>query len=200
MGSDPVATRRRPLLALGLGALLALGATVYHTPEEALRVAFPGAERFESEPRPLDDAVRDRVSKAVGYPIREHLVTVTEAWGEGGLLGRAIVMHEIAKTLPFSFLVALRPDGAVDQVLLLTYREPRGGEIARKVFRDQYRGKTLADPIRRGRDIRNISGATISVDALSRGVRRAIALMDALAPPSETAAMGSPPPPQEPAR
>ena len=60
------------------------------------------------------------------------------------------------------------------------FREPRGGEIDRARFRAQYHGKTLADPIRRGRDIRNITGATISVDSLSRGVRRALALHEVL--------------------
>ncbi len=189
------------LLALGLGAAApgAGATTVYHTEEEALRVAFPTATSFEAQPRPLSEELRDRVSERVGYPIRERLVVIHEASADGALLGRAIVLDEIGKTMPFRFLVAFRPDGAVDQVLLLTYREPRGSEIEREAFRAQYRGKTLADPIRRGDDIRNISGATISVDSLSRGVRRALALEEALVPPAvatKPANPANPPAPQ----
>jgi len=167
-----------------LAAPIARATTVYHTEEEALRVAFPAATRFDAQPRPLDAELRDRVSERVGYPIRERLVVIHEASAGGDVIGRAIVLDEIGKTMPFRFLVAFRPDGAVDEVLLLTYREPRGAEIEREAFRAQYRGKTLADPIRRGDDIRNISGATISVDSLSRGVRRALALLEALLPPA----------------
>jgi len=118
----------------------------------------------------------------VGYPIKERLVVLREAWDGETLLGRAFTLDEIGKTLPFRFLVALRPDGVVEQVLVLTYRESRGYEIERASFRNQYEGKTLGDPIRRGDDIRNVSGATISVDSLSRGVRRALAIWAALAP------------------
>ncbi|HVP28341.1 MAG TPA: FMN-binding protein [Myxococcota bacterium] len=170
--------------SLGLAALLLptlLGATVYHTEDEAVAIAFPDATRVESTNVVLDDDLQAKVSAQVGYPIKERLLVLREAYRGDVLLGRAFALDEIAKTLPFRFLVALRPDGAVDQVLVLTYRESRGAEIERSTFREQYEGKTLKDPIRRGEDIRNVSGATISVDSLSRGVRRALALWAALA-------------------
>jgi hypothetical protein len=107
-------------------------------------------------------------------------VTFHEARRGGELLGHAVVLKEIGKTLPFTFLVAIRPDGSVDQVLLLSYRESRGQEIEREGFRRQYADKRLDDPIRRGRDLRNVTGATLSVDSLSRGVRRALALHELL--------------------
>jgi hypothetical protein len=165
------------LSALLLAPLL-VGARVYHTEEEALALAFPEASSIQTVTYLLDDGARLRAAERCGNRIRDRLVTFYEARREEVMLGRAVILKERAKTLPFHFLVALRPDGAVDQVLLLDFREPRGYEIDRSSFRRQYRGKTLRDPVRRGRDIRNISGATISVDALSRGVRRALALAE----------------------
>jgi len=187
MGSEERGTARVLRAAsLGLAALLALplllGATVYHTEDEAVAIAFPTATRVDTRNVVLSEDVRARVSEQVGYPIKERLVVLREAWQGETLLGRAFCLDEIGKTLPFRFLVALRPDGAVEQVLVLTYRESRGQEIERATFRSQYEGKSLADPIRRGDDIRNVSGATISVDSLSRGVRRALAIWAALAP------------------
>lgn len=173
------ARRRALLLALLFPFLLA--ATVYHSDEEALALAFPDATRVAVRTVALEDAVRARISERLGYPIRERVVVLREGWRGEDLLGRAYILEEIGKTLPFRFLVAIRPDGTVDQVLLLTYREPRGFEIERDAFREQYQGKSLADPIRRGADIRNVSGATLSVDALSRGVRRALAIDQAIA-------------------
>lgn len=188
MDSDPGAARGRARAGRrGLRALAALvlapwlvAATVHHSDEEALALAFPDASRIEHRTMVLDDGLRARVAERLGRPTRDHLVVLHEAWKDDALIGRAVVLDEIGKTLPFRFLVSVRPDGSVDQVLLLTYRESRGGEIERASFRAQYEGKKLGDPIRRGDDIRNVSGATLSVDSLSRGVRRALVLVDVL--------------------
>jgi hypothetical protein len=47
-------------------------------------------------------------------------------------------------------------------------------------FLAQYRGKTLAAPLLPFRDIRNITGATLSAEAIGRGVRKALALLKVL--------------------
>lgn len=159
-------------------AMPASAVQVYHTDEEALALAFPEATRIELRTVSLDESAQARVADQLGHPTRDRVVVLREAWRGDALLGRALLLEEIGKTLPFRFLVAITPKGAVDQVLLLTYREPRGYEIERKSFRAQYEGKALADPIRRGQDIRNVTGATISVDSLSRGVKRALALCE----------------------
>ena len=164
------------LLLVAVTALPAAAVQVYHTDAEALAIAFPDATRIEQRSVLLDDAAQARVAQQLGYAARDRAVVLREAFRGDVLVGRALVLEEIGKTLPFRFLVAITPDGRVDQVLLLTYREPRGYEIERDAFRDQYRGKALGDPVRRGEDVRNVTGATISVDSLSRGVRRALAL------------------------
>ena len=166
------------LLLLCLGGAPAAAVQVYHTDEEALALAFPGATRVDRRTVVLDEAARARVAERLGHATRDRVVVLQEAYRGEEFLGRALLLEEIGKTLPFRFLVAITPAGQVDQVLLLNYREPRGHEIERGAFRAQYHGKALADPIRRGQDIRNVTGATISVDSLSRGVRRALVLAE----------------------
>jgi Na+-translocating ferredoxin:NAD+ oxidoreductase RnfG subunit len=58
---------------------------------------------------------------------------------------------------------------------ILVYREPYGGEVAYDAWRRQFRGKSALDRLEVGKDIRTISGATISVNAVTLGVRRALA-------------------------
>src|SRR2546427_6382509 len=48
---------------------------------------------------------------------------------------------------------------------ILVYREPYGGEVAYEPWRRQFRGKSTGDSLRVGKEIRSISGATISVHA-----------------------------------
>jgi transcriptional regulator of nitric oxide reductase len=91
------------------------------------------------------------------------------------LLGFAEVGNVIGKDQPITFLVAIGPDDRLKDVDILVYREPRGGEVAYEAWRKQFRGKTAADSVRVGKGIRSISGATISVHAVTAGVRRMLA-------------------------
>jgi len=79
-----------------------------------------------------------------------------------------------------TYLVGLTPAGTVRDVDVLVYRESYGGEIAYESFRRQFRDKSAADPLLPGRDVKNISGATISVHAITGGIRRILATYELL--------------------
>jgi Na+-translocating ferredoxin:NAD+ oxidoreductase RnfG subunit len=94
---------------------------------------------------------------------------------DGALLGFAQVRNVKGKDQPITYLVATDSADALRDVDILVYREPYGGEVAYEPWRKQFRGKTAGAPLQVGKDIRNISGATISVNAVTRGVRLALA-------------------------
>jgi FMN-binding domain len=96
-------------------------------------------------------------------------------------LGEAVIVEEIGKHRPITFVVGVRPDGGVQDVALMIYREPYGGEVRNSRFLAQYRGKDLTAPLLPFRDIRNITGATLSAEAIGRGVRKALALLKVFA-------------------
>jgi len=91
------------------------------------------------------------------------------------LLGFAAVGNVIGKDQPITFLVAIDPSDRLKDVDILVYREPYGGEVAYDAWRRQFRGKSATDSLRVGREIRTISGATISVHAVTLGVKRVLA-------------------------
>lgn len=91
------------------------------------------------------------------------------------LLGFAQVGNVLGKDQPITFLVAIDAEDRLKDVDILVYREPYGGEVAYEPWRRQFRGKTAVDSLRVGREIRSISGATISVYAVTLGVRRLLA-------------------------
>ena len=91
------------------------------------------------------------------------------------LLGFAAVGNVIGKDQPITFLVAIDPQDRLKDVDILVYREPYGGEVAYEPWRRQFRGKSTSDSLRVGREIRSISGATISVHSVTLGVRRLLA-------------------------
>ncbi len=93
----------------------------------------------------------------------------------GVLLGFAQVRNVKGKDQPITYLVATDAADALRDIDILVYREPYGGEVAYDPWRKQFRGKTAGAPLQVGKDIRSVSGATISSNAVTRGVRRALA-------------------------
>src|SRR5690349_214862 len=62
-----------------------------------------------------------------------------------------------------TYHTGINTDGKVQDIDILAYRESYGGEVAYESFRKQFHDKSSADRLIPGRDIKNISGATISV-------------------------------------
>lgn len=83
------------------------------------------------------------------------------------------VLDEIGKEMPITVGVAIN-DGAVERVKVLVYRESRGWEVKSPAFTAQFSGAKLAEGQRLDRHIDGISGATLSVRALSRLTRLAL--------------------------
>ena len=106
---------------------------------------------------------------------RVDTTTVLRVSRGDSLLGFAAVGNVIGKDQPITFLVAVDPTDRLKDVDILAYREPYGGEVAYEPWRRQFRGARATDSLRVGREIRAISGATISVHAVTLGVRRLLA-------------------------
>jgi hypothetical protein len=102
-------------------------------------------------------------------------VSVLRVSKGGALLGFARVRNVKGKDQPITYLVAIDPGDALKDVDVLVYREPYGGEVAYEPWRKQFRGKKTGAPLVVGKDIRNISGATISSHSVTLGVRQTLA-------------------------
>lgn len=107
--------------------------------------------------------------------LRVDTVSVLRVSTGGTLLGFAAVRNVKGKDQPITYLVAIDPQNVLKDVDVLVYREPYGGEVAYEPWRKQFRGKAANAPLVVGKDIRNISGATISSHSVTLGVRRTLA-------------------------
>jgi hypothetical protein len=85
------------------------------------------------------------------------------------------VLDEIGKEMPISVGIAI-DKGAVGRVKVLVYRESRGGEVKSPTFTAQFFGAKLDEARKLDKQIDGISGATLSVRALSRLTRLALLL------------------------
>lgn len=83
------------------------------------------------------------------------------------------MLDEIGKEMPITVGIAI-DNGAVLRVKVLVYRESRGWEVKSPAFTVQFSGARLADGQKLDQQIDGISGATLSVRALSRLTRLAL--------------------------
>lgn len=107
--------------------------------------------------------------------LRVDTVAVLRVSRSDSLLGFAEVGNVFGKDQPITFLVAIDLADRLKDVDILVYREPYGGEVAYEPWRRQFRGKSAGDSLRVGKEIRSISGATISVQAVTAGVKQILA-------------------------
>ena len=89
----------------------------------------------------------------------------------------AWILEEIGKVKPITTGYVVNR-GKIERVAVLIYRESRGWEVRHKFFTDQFIGATVDGDYRLDRGIDGISGATLSVDALTRLGRLALYLAE----------------------
>jgi thiamine biosynthesis lipoprotein len=163
-------------LLLSLISANAHAETVYMKPSEALRIIFATSDEVIQDKKQLTPEQKSKIEKDSGSSFNKLDWTFFIAKTGGKIDGYAVVDNEIGKTDPITFLTAITPDGRVKEVEILVYRESHGGEVKEVAFRKQFRNKGSVDPIRVNQDIKNISGATLSSGAMSRGVKRGLLL------------------------
>ena len=148
-------------------------ATVYLTVEQAQQAIFPGGS-FTEASLTLSDAHAKAIEARSGVTVGRRDV---HAWrvDSGGVF---IVDEVIGKHEYITFAVGVNTDGSVHGIEIMDYRESYGYEIRDPAWRAQFTGKTAADPLKLDRDIKNISGATLSCRHITDAVKRVLATCD----------------------
>jgi hypothetical protein len=94
-------------------------------------------------------------------------------WREGER--RAWILDEIGKTKPITTGVVVN-NNRIELIRVLTFRESRGWEVRHDFFTKQFEQAELTDSNTLNKAIDNISGATLSVRALTKVARIALLL------------------------
>lgn len=141
----------------------------YQAPEEFIKEVFEGqppATRTLWITADFEKKIKDILS----HPYHQKRVRYWRA-GERS----AWVLEEIGKEELITTGVVVK-SAEIELLRVLVYRESRGGEVRYTSFTDQFRGARLLDGNQLNRGIDGISGATLSVDALTRLARLALYL------------------------
>lgn len=164
--------KRRSLLLM---LLVFLGATqveargIYEQPEAFLARIFAN-----QVPEPsalwLTGELKQQVKQILGhepYRLRERY------WKDGQQ--SVWILEEIGKTKPITIGFVIS-EASIKDVKVLIFRESRGWEIRHGFFSDQYLGAQLDADTKLDRHIDGVSGATLSVNAMTKLSRLALLL------------------------
>jgi hypothetical protein len=162
-----------PLLLSPAPPLLspAMGAEVYLPADTFLAESFDG-KIPDPEVLWISGETRDAVKRILGHNPGALRVRY---WARGQRT--AWILEEIGKTQPITTGIVV-DRGSIARIAVLIYRESHGWEVRYPFFTNQFKGATLAGTHELDRRIDGISGATLSVRALTRLARVAL-LLDA---------------------
>ncbi len=83
-----------------------------------------------------------------------------------------ILDNVYGKSMPITFFVLFDRVGNIISTNVVKYREPYGGGVKIKSWNDQFKGKNSKSNYKIGDEIESISGATISVRSLTKGIKK----------------------------
>ena len=154
---------------IALFAPASYGAT-YLTVEQAQQAIFPGEKLSQSFINLTNQQVHE-IERRSDTNVRRKQVQLWKS-ANGGFF---IVDEVVGKHEYITYAAGLNPDGTVKQIEIMTYRESYGYEIRNADWRAQFVGKNSSAPLKLDKDIKNISGATLSCRHITEGVKRILA-------------------------
>lgn len=96
------------------------------------------------------------------------------------IVGYAMLDNVLGKVKPITYLIVFNSTFSVLSVEIIKYREQYGGAVENRDWLEQFNSKNLKSDLELNKDIDGISGATISVKSVIRGVKRLLFLINNL--------------------
>lgn len=152
-----------------LVAFPAIADDIYQSPEDFVSEAFAAAPPA-SEVLWLDKSWSEEIAEILDHPAT---IIRTRYWKKNKRT--AWILEEIGKYKPITAGIII-DDNKIAEMRVLIYRESIGWEVRHPFFTDQFKDAAMPDGIKMDKRIDGISGATLSVNALTRMARLALYL------------------------
>ena len=155
------------LLILTLIFTVDLAATEYQSPDAFVNDAFSG-----KPPKPKSFWVSRKVKQPVTEILQHNPGFMrTRYWQEGNKT--VWILNEIGQTQPITVGIIIE-NSTITLLKVLAFRESRGWEVKHDFFTDQFKQAALNDDHALSKPVDGISGATLSVRALTKTAKLAL--------------------------
>lgn len=158
-------------------ASLPLGAQVFMTREEALDAIYGDGSAVEKQRVYLSEELKKEIEARAKAKLESRIHTFYVGKRGEEVLGYSILHTHVVRTHAETLLITINPDGTLRQVDILAFFEPQE-YMAGEKWIELFPGKKLSSSLRVGRDIPNMTGATLTSNAVTKAVRTALALFE----------------------
>lgn len=158
------------------------GRTQQERAGELLKNTFGSAVSIAPVSHVVHAAEKDSVKAATGIFFSRDTLKLLVAENGTQRVGYAIIDEVRGKDQPITYCMVVDEHITVKALEILAYREPYGGEVQNESWLNQFLGKRPGENLRPRKEIKNITGATISSRAITMGVRKLLALLRILQP------------------
>ena len=159
----------------------------YLSVDAAQKAIFPQADGFqELVLARTPEQMQALLALAGPQPQHGRLLIWTATRG-GVLLGHVFVDEVIGRQSLITYAVGIDAHGVLGNLEILSYRESHGGEIRNAAWRAQFAHRDTLEQLRFRTDIKNISGATLSSEHVTQGVRWLLSLWQSALRPADGA-------------
>ena len=156
-------------------------AQVLSTQQQALERAFPKPQLVERQTLFLDDKQVELIQKLARAKLESKIVTYYLGKDNGKISGYAFFATDVVRTKAATYMAVIDPVSTIRRVEILAFYEPMD-YFPTPRWLELFRGKGLNDNLWPKRDIHNITGATMTTQALTQGVRRMLAIFQTAVP------------------
>jgi len=185
----PIIIRHRPavrhpsriptLLLASLTPVAFVVAADYLSLDAAQKAVYPDADTFQEVVVQQTPAQINALAALAGPQPPHGTIRIFKATHNGTVLGHVFVDEVIGRENLITYAIGIDVDGALRNLEIMSYRESHGGEVRNPGWRAQFDHRDSLDQLRFRTDIKNISGATLSSEHVTQGVRGLLALWQA---------------------
>ncbi len=158
--------------------LIVLPQSIKENVDRAIENCFGKSIRVEFDKLKIENELKKSIEKEVGQKFFSEEVYLYRIYSESDLIGYGLLDNVYGKSLPITFLVLYDYRGTILCSEIIKYREPYGGAVKNKEWNNQFKGKNVNSDLLVGKDINGISGATISVYSVTKGIKKLTLLLD----------------------
>ena len=140
--------------------------------EEIINSTFSGPVYNDSKKFMIPDDLKSEAQKKCNQKFFKDYVYFWEIKEAGSLEAIAVLDNVYGKSMPITFMVIFDLDGKIIRSEIVKYREQYGGGVSSDQWNEQFKSKDANSSFNIGSDIAAISGATISVNSVTKGIRK----------------------------
>ncbi len=140
--------------------------------ESRIKEIFPDYLDIDHSKYQINSKTKKSIQNEVKQKFFRSEVNLWVVQNSDSLKYYAILDNVKGKSMPITFLTIFNHTGNVYTSSIIKYREAYGGEVAGESWLNQFTNYTDTSNYKVGKAISGISGATISVHSVSKGIKK----------------------------